>query len=117
MVRDAFEFVLAAVGEGEFAADDEVADRAGDEDLTGLGEAHDAGGEVDGEPGDVVVAPFDLAGMQSSPQVESELAGVADDLRGAAHALRGPGEESQRAVTGRLDRLAAVRLDRSAGGG
>jgi len=57
--------VLAAVGEGELAADHEVADGAGDEDLAGSSEGHDPGAEVDGEAADVVVAELDLAGMDA----------------------------------------------------
>ena len=103
--------MFAAVGKAQFAADDEVADGAGGEDLSGLREAHDAGGEVDGESGDVVAGAFDFAGVQSGANLEHEVACVADDLSRTAHAMGGPGEEGQRAVAGRLDRLAAVRLD------
>ncbi len=40
------------------------------------GEAHDAGGEVDGESGDVVAGAFDFAGVQAGANVEPEVAGV-----------------------------------------
>jgi hypothetical protein len=80
-------------------------------------EAHDARGEVDGESGDVIAAAFDFAGVQSGPNVEPEVVCVADDLGRAAHALGGPGEEGQRAVAGRLDRLPAVGPDGGACGG
>ena len=47
--------MLAAVGEGPAGADDEVADGAAGEHLSGLGEAADPRADVDGEPTDVVI--------------------------------------------------------------
>src|SRR3954469_2078590 len=63
-VGDALELVFSAVGEGEFAADDEVLDRARDEDLVGPGEAHDPCRKRDREAGDVVAAAFDFPGVE-----------------------------------------------------
>src|SRR3954470_24988742 len=56
--RDAPQPFLATLGEDESAADHEIADRARDEHLAGVGGAHHAGGDVDGHAADVV--PDDL---------------------------------------------------------
>ena len=60
---DAFEFVFAAVSEGEFAAEDEIFDGARDEDLACPSKAGDPCREGDSQSGDVVAAAFDFAGM------------------------------------------------------
>src|SRR5690242_18609260 len=65
-VRDPLELVLAAVGEGQLAADHEVADGARNEHLSRAGDAHDSRGEVDGKSGDVVAAALDFTGVQAA---------------------------------------------------
>lgn len=106
-VGDALQLVLAAVGEGQLAADHEVAHRARDEDLTCIGEAPDAGGEVDTEPRDVIAAALDLAAVEARTDVKLEPVCVGDDLLCAAHTLGRACERGEHTVTGRLDDLAA----------
>jgi hypothetical protein len=62
-VGEAFEIVFTVVGEGQFAANDEVFDGARDEYFSGSRKARDPCREGDSESGDVVVAALDFAGM------------------------------------------------------
>src|SRR4029453_3241489 len=57
---DALEPPGATVGEGAVRAGDQGAHGPGDEDLAGCGLAQYAGGDVDGDPADVVAADLDL---------------------------------------------------------
>ena len=66
--------MLAAVVEREAGADDEVLDRARDEDLAGAGERCDACGDVDREAGDVVALDLDLSDVEAGTDLQSELA-------------------------------------------
>ena len=87
---DAFEVVLAAVGEGPARADDEVADGAADEHFARCGEAADARADVDREAADVVVGEqLAFAGVQTGADLQTELAdAVADGERAADRAAR-----------------------------
>src|SRR5262245_55163652 len=57
-VRNALEFVLAALAERDAGARDEILDRAGDQDFVGTRQGTDASGDVDGETGEIVAADF-----------------------------------------------------------
>ena len=60
LVIDAFESVIAAVLELEAPASDKVHHRPSGEDVAAVCEALHAGGDVNGDAGDVVTAPFDF---------------------------------------------------------
>ena len=71
--RDALEVVCPAILEVEAGPDDEVLDRARDEDLAGPGQGRDPCRDVDREPGDVVRDDLDLADVEAGPDLESEI--------------------------------------------
>ena len=56
----------AAILESRARADDQVPDRAGDEDVAGAGLAEDARGDVYREPPDVGIEQFALAGVDAA---------------------------------------------------
>ncbi len=66
---------------------------------------------MDGDPGDVGAGAFDLSSVDPGPDAEAIIAGAGDDLARAADRVGGAAEQGEDAVAGRLDHLAAVRLD------
>src|SRR5829696_7242523 len=111
---DALEAAGAAVGQGAVGAGDQVADGPGDEDLPGGGLAEDAGGDVDGDPADVVAADFDLAGVQAGADLEVDVAELLAEADRAGDGPPGAVEGGQEAVAGRLDHPPAPLLDQAA---
>jgi hypothetical protein len=69
----------SAVLEAKAGAGDQVLDGAGHQDLTRPGGGRDAGADVDGEPGDLVVPELDLPGVQAGPDREPERGHAAGD--------------------------------------
>lgn len=59
--------MLAAIGELEPGAHDEILDRARDEHLARPCEGSDARSDVDGDPFDARLGELDLAGVQTGP--------------------------------------------------
>lgn len=57
------------------SADRGLFERRGDDDLTGLGLSHDAGGEVDCDAADVVTSLFDFANVDPCAPLEAEIVG------------------------------------------
>src|SRR5215510_9652689 len=91
-VRNALEFVLAALAERDAGARDEILDRAGDQDFVGTRQGTDASGDVNGETGEIVAADFALSRVQARSHIDPEgLGGFGD---GARHSLR-PGRRSR----------------------
>ena len=93
----------------------QILDHPGDEDLTRLGTGHDAGGGDDGLPGDVVVGPDDLAGVDADAHAHRPLGVLLGVLGGraldadrtrqcGAHGCEG----EQKAIPERLDLPAPV---------
>jgi hypothetical protein len=68
----AVELVLAAVGELEAGAGDEVGHGARDECFTGLREGRDLGADLHGDAAEVVAVLFALAGMHADAQLDAE---------------------------------------------
>ncbi len=68
-----FQFVLAAVGEGESRPEHQRRDHTRHKHLAWSGERHDAGRDVDGDAVDITVAFLDLAGVQSDTDLQSQL--------------------------------------------
>src|SRR5437867_2572441 len=97
----------AAVLEGEAGAGDEVLDGARDEHLAGPGLRSDPRARVDGDPGDLAVQEFALAGVQAGAHLEPQLADLLDDRLRAADRPRGPVEAREEAVAGGVDLPAA----------
>src|SRR5262249_39540859 len=104
----AFERVLAAVGEVDPGADDEVLDGAGDEHLTRLRERADARADVDREPADVIADRLALAGVQAGAQLEPQSLQLVANRERAADRARRTVERREEAVAKRLHRPAAV---------
>ena len=103
LAGDALELVLAAIVELEAGADDEVLDRARDEDLAGAGERRDPCADVDREAGDVVRLDLDLADVEPGPDLEPELGDLVADRRGTADRPGRAVEGGQDAVADDLD--------------
>src|SRR6266536_3195766 len=98
-VGDAFEGVLAPVGEGDAGGGaGEGADGVGDEDLAGFGESHDPGGDVDGAAVDVVALAQYVAGMEAEVELEAGALGGGVAAQGAFDRLAGGGEDGEEAV-------------------
>src|SRR5947208_16184924 len=72
LARDALELVDAAIVERQARSDDEVAHRAGDDDLARVGQRGDAGADVDGEAGEVVAPLLALAGVDAGAHAQPE---------------------------------------------
>src|SRR4029453_13456881 len=92
----------------------QVAHGPGDEDLARCGLAQDAGGDVDGDPADVVAADLDLAGVEPGPDLEVDVAELLAQGDRAGNGPSGAVEGGQEAVAGRLDQPAAPLLDQAA---
>src|SRR5499426_1313233 len=88
-VRNALEFVLAALAERDAGAHDEILDRAGDQDFVGPRQGADASGDVDGETGEIVAADFALSRVQAGSHIDSEALCGFDDRLGAMDGARG----------------------------
>src|SRR3954453_13636005 len=109
--RNAFEFVVASVGEFDAGAGDEVDDRGRDEGLAGIGERGDSSGDVDADAGDVVADELDLSGVKATAQFDVECGKGNGEVARAADGAGGSVEDGERTVAGRLDDRASVPLD------
>ncbi len=106
-VRNALEFVLAALAERDAGARNQILDRAGDQDFVGTRQGPDASGDVDGETGEIVAADFALPRVQARSHIDPEsLGGFPDGLR-AMNGARRAVEAGQKTIPGRLDLLTA----------
>src|SRR2546423_11251893 len=113
---DAFELVVAFVGELHAGAHNKLCHGSRRPDFAGAGFGCDAGGDVDGDAADVIAADFDLAGVDAAADVEPELTGGIADRTGT---LEGPGgsvEGGEEAVAGRLDLAASEAYELAADG-
>src|SRR5262249_50564810 len=91
-VRNALEFVLAALTERDAGARDEILDRAGDQDFVGTRQGTDASGDVDGETGEIGAADFALSRVQARSHIDPEgLGGFGDGLGAMSGARLGIG--------------------------
>ncbi len=104
--RRALQLMHAALGELQAGADHQLLDRARDADFAGGGQGADAGADVHGHAGDVVVDELDLAGVDAGADGEGG-EGVADG-GGAADGAGGAVEGGEEAVAHGLDLAAAV---------
>src|SRR5262249_7686244 len=87
-VRNALEFVLAALAERDAGAHDEILDRAGDQDFVGTRQGTDTSGDVDGETGEIVAADFALSRVQARSHIDPEGLGGFGDGLGAMNGAR-----------------------------
>src|SRR6187551_3888141 len=102
-LRHALELAGPDVDEGEASTGDEVADRAGHEDLARLGDAEDPGAEVHSDAADLLAHRLDLAGVDASADLDSESSDGIGGLDGTGDGVRGLGERREEPVTGRVD--------------
>jgi len=77
----------------------EVDDGPRHEDLAGIGQPGHALSEVDGDAGDVVTSKLDLAGVESSAQLQTQLVGTISNRGRARDGSPGAIERRQCAVT------------------
>src|SRR6185436_8716615 len=103
----ALERVLAAVGEADPGADDEVLDGVGDEHLARRRERADARADVDREAADVLADRLALARVEAGAQLDAELPHRVAQLHRAADRARGAVERREDAVAERLHGAAA----------
>src|SRR5215468_4224550 len=106
-VRNALEFVLAALAERDAGPRDEILDRAGDQDFVGTRQGTDASGDVDGETGEIVAADFALSRVQARSHIDPDGLGCFGDGLGAMNGARRAVEAGQKTIPGRLDLLTA----------
>ena len=97
----------AAVLEAGARADDQVTHGARDEDFTGAGLVADPRRDVYGDPSDVGVHQFALAGVDAGADLEAQRFSICAERLGAADGLRGAVERSEVAITGVLHHSAA----------
>ena len=81
-------------------ADDQVTHGARDEDFAGAGLAEDARRDVYGDPADVVVEQFALAGVDAGADLDAQRLGIRAQRLGAADGLRRAVERDEVAVAG-----------------
>src|SRR5215218_4420321 len=105
---DALERVLAAIGEVDAGADDEVLDRVRDEHLARRRQRTDARTDVDGESADVVADRLALARVQTRAQLDAQIAHCVAQLERTADRPRRPVERCEEGVAERLHRASAV---------
>src|SRR5262245_7729455 len=102
-VRNALEFVLAALAERDAGARDEILDRAGDQDFVGTRQRTDASGDVNRETGEIVAADLALSRVQARSHIDPEGLGGFGDGLGAMNGARRAVEAGQKTIPGRLD--------------
>ena len=99
---DAFEAVFAAIVEADTGSGNEIDDGARHQHFAGCRGFADAMGKVNGDAGQVSAAPFDLAGVDPDPNIETDLARGVADRSPAADRTRGAIEGGEHAVAGGL---------------
>ena len=75
-----------------------------------LGLAEDARGDVDGDPADVVIEQFALAGVDAGADLDAQRFSICAERLGAADGLRRAVERHEMPVAGALDHRAAESL-------
>jgi hypothetical protein len=105
--RHAAQLNIAAVLKAGARADDQVTHGARDEDFPRAGLAEDPRRDVYGDPADVVVPQFALAGVDAGADLDTQCLDVGAQRLGAADGLRGAVERSEVAITGVLHHSAA----------
>src|SRR4029453_15049265 len=106
-VGDALEAVGAAVAEGEPGPGDQVLDRPRADDLARPGGRHHPGGDVHGDPADVLAEQLDLARVQPHPDLQAQVAQAGADGGAGPDGPGRPVEGGQEPVAGGLDLAAA----------
>jgi hypothetical protein len=99
----AFEVVLAAILEPKVRACNEILDRVRHEHLARVGERCDACPYRDCDTGDLAVGDFALAGMQTGPDCDFELAERVADCGSGADGTSGAIECSEESIAGRIN--------------
>src|SRR5262249_27548203 len=104
--RDALQFVFAAVLELDARAHDEILDRRGNQNLAWAAQRRHPGGDMDGEPAEILAANLALSGVEPAPKPDPERPGGLDNLLGAANRPGRTVEGGHEAVPGGVDLLA-----------
>ena len=102
-LRYSFEVVLAAILEPKVRAGDEILHRARHEHLARSGKGRDACPDRDCDSGDLAVGYLALAGMQTRPDCDLELAERVADRRSGANGASRTVERSEEPVAGCVD--------------
>lgn len=80
---DAFQSARSGVDEANSGSGDQIRDGSGDEYLPRCGERLYTGGDMNGDPADVVPAQLDLAGVDASPDLDATALQRVADVEGA----------------------------------
>src|SRR5207342_841837 len=107
-IRDALQFVLPAVLEGESRAGDQVLHRIRDEHLARSCQRRHAGTDVDGDPPDGVALELDLTCVKPDADVEAEILHRVSDCHGASDGSGWPIEGRKEPIARRIHLAAAV---------
>ena len=111
---DPLELLDPGVVEGDLGAGHQVANRARDEDLPGLGLGHDPGADVDGDPPELVAHDLDLAHVDPGPDVDPGGTEPVDHFDGAFDGLGRLIERGEEPIAGGVDLPPTVPLQRAA---
>jgi hypothetical protein len=91
-----------SVDESEPGSGDDVANRAGYEDLVGIGERADPGTDVDRDARELVADHLDLSRVHTQTNRQPEASGRGDDRVGAPDSAGGPIERRKESVARRV---------------
>ncbi len=97
---DALQLVVAAIGQGDARALDQVVRCLTDSDLAGLSQRQDAGGEMHGNAARAFRHELDLAGIDRNPDLDPEVPHRVADGDSAPDRASRPVEARMKAVAG-----------------
>ncbi len=94
----------------DIRARDKVTHRACDEDLVRTSHGRNPCRDVDGDAGEVLTTTFTLAGVDSSPDLHTELVRARNNRLGASNRPSRTIEASDKPISGRVDLLPSEHL-------
>ena len=111
LFRNALQRVLPSIMELDSRADNEVLHRIGDEDLPGLCQPSNTCADVNGDPGQIIVADLTFAAVEPATDLDPHPMRLFGDGSRTAHGPARPIEGGQKPVTEGLDLAAAIALN------
>ncbi len=105
--------MCASIRKSDSRSGDQVADRLRDEDFIGFGVGGDAGADVDGEAGDLVVVEFTFADVDADSRFEAERSDAVDDRLSRADRACWPVKAREESVAGGVPFVSAVATELS----